>query len=450
MRAPRAARPRRGSPRSRRRGLRRRAELSSRPYRPDARALPRRRRRGGGGSLADLPWWDVFDDRCCRRSCARRSRTASTRGSRPRGSRRRARSTEARAGTCCPASATRAGSSGSARTSVTNPAARPSTRSTAVLFSWELDLWGRLRRPTEVARAQYLASEEARRGVLLSLVSDVASAYFELRELDEDLAIARRTTAAFQETHDLFRRRLEGGAASALETARAEALLGSVSAQIPEIERAIVAKETELNFLLGRNPQPILRDGPLAALPPPVARRPALGAARAAARRARGGAAPRRRERGHRRRQRGLLPAAQPHGRLRQREPRARRALLAGASPGASRRACSVRSSRPGRIKGNYRASQARYEQAKVRYQATVAASFGEVSSALADPREAAEAEARSDAGRPRVPRGGAPREPALHVRALRVLRGAGRAAAALPRRARRWRRRAATRSWRS
>jgi multidrug efflux system outer membrane protein len=137
-------------------------------------------------------------------------------------------------------------------------------------FAWELDLWGRIRRQTEAARAQYLATEEARRGVLLSLVSDVAAAYFELRELDAELEIANRTTTAFQDTFDLFSRRLEGGAASALETARAEALLGQVSAQVPEIERAIVAKENHLNFLLGRNPQPIPRDGPDTPVPPDV------------------------------------------------------------------------------------------------------------------------------------------------------------------------------------
>src|SRR6185503_2692911 len=117
---------------------------------------------------------------------------------------------------------------------------------------------------------QYLATEEARRGVLLSVLSDVATAYFELRELDSELEIARRTTAAFQDTYDLFSRRLEGGAASALETSRAEASLGEVAAEIPEIERAIVARENQINFLLGRNPQPISREGSLLALPPEV------------------------------------------------------------------------------------------------------------------------------------------------------------------------------------
>jgi multidrug efflux system outer membrane protein len=138
--------------------------------------------------------------------------------------------------------------------------------------SWELDLWGRIRRSNEAALAQYLASEEARRGVYLSLVSEVATRYFQLRELDLQLEIARRTTGAFQETYDLFDKRLQGGAASALETSSAEALLASTAATIPDLERQIVAEENELSFLLGRNPGPIARGAALEQqfLPPDV------------------------------------------------------------------------------------------------------------------------------------------------------------------------------------
>lgn len=129
--------------------------------------------------------------------------------------------------------------------------------------SWEIDLWGRIRRLNEAARAQYLATEEARRGVLLSLVSDVATSYFRLRELDLELEIARRSAAAFQETYDLFNRRLEAGAASGLETAAAGATLASTAAEIPDLERLILAQENRLAFLLGRNPGPIARGNPL-------------------------------------------------------------------------------------------------------------------------------------------------------------------------------------------
>ncbi len=139
-------------------------------------------------------------------------------------------------------------------------------------LSWELDLWGRIRRSSEAALARYIASEEARRGVLLSLVSEVATDYFQLRQLDLRLEIARRTTTAFQETSDLFGRRLEAGMASALETASAEASLASVAGQVPQLESQIVTLENAIGLLLGRNPGPIARGAALTdqVLPPEV------------------------------------------------------------------------------------------------------------------------------------------------------------------------------------
>jgi multidrug efflux system outer membrane protein len=139
-------------------------------------------------------------------------------------------------------------------------------------LSWEIDLWGRVRRLSESALAQYLSTEEARRGVLLSVVSQVAESYFELRALDERLAIAQRTTEAFQGTYDLFDRQLTGGIASQLELSRAEAALGTAAAAIPDLERQIVAQENLLSFLVGRNPGPIPRGAALneQSLPPDV------------------------------------------------------------------------------------------------------------------------------------------------------------------------------------
>lgn len=138
--------------------------------------------------------------------------------------------------------------------------------------SWEIDLWGRIRRSNEAALAEYLASEEARRGVYLALTSEIATDYFQLRELDLQLEIARRTSGAFQETFDLFNRRLQGGAASALETSSAEALLASTTATIPDLERQITAQENLISFLIGRNPGPIARGAALndQFLPPAV------------------------------------------------------------------------------------------------------------------------------------------------------------------------------------
>jgi multidrug efflux system outer membrane protein len=132
-----------------------------------------------------------------------------------------------------------------------------------VNFAWELDVWGRIRRLNESARAQYLATEDARRGVLLTLVSQVAIEYFLLLGLDEQLAIAKETVASFQETYDLFNRKLQEGAASALETAYAAAALHQVASTIPDIERQIEATENQINLLIGRNPGPIPRGQPI-------------------------------------------------------------------------------------------------------------------------------------------------------------------------------------------
>ncbi len=136
--------------------------------------------------------------------------------------------------------------------------------------AWEIDLWGRIRRLNEAARAQYLASEEGRRSVQLALVSEVAAAYFDLRELDAELDITRNTVGAFQNTVDLFNNRLRGGTASGLETSRAEALLANAAAQIPLIERDIIATENQLNLLLGQMPGPIARGAALAEQPLPA------------------------------------------------------------------------------------------------------------------------------------------------------------------------------------
>jgi multidrug efflux system outer membrane protein len=128
---------------------------------------------------------------------------------------------------------------------------------------WEVDLWGRVRRLNESARAQFLASEEARRGVQLSLLSDVATAYFELLELDQEMEIAGRTTNSFTESLRIFSRRLEGGTASALESSRAEAAFEDAAAALPSIRQRIALTENQLCVLLGRNPGPIPRPGSL-------------------------------------------------------------------------------------------------------------------------------------------------------------------------------------------
>lgn len=139
----------------------------------------------------------------------------------------------------------------------------------AFQMAWEIDVWGRIRRATEASLADLLAAEDVRRGVVLSLVTDVAQAYFELRELDLELEIARRTRDSFQETLDLFNRQLLGGVGNKLATSRAEAALASTAATIPEIERQIVVKENQISILLGRVPGPVDRGSSLLAQPVP-------------------------------------------------------------------------------------------------------------------------------------------------------------------------------------
>ncbi len=127
----------------------------------------------------------------------------------------------------------------------------------AISAAWEADVWGRIRRMNEAAKAQYLATEEGKRAVMLSLVSEVAQAYFELLGLDLQLEISKENTANFGDTLKLFTQRLEGGVASKLQTSRAEAAQATAAATIPEYERQIALKENQINVLLGQNPAPV-------------------------------------------------------------------------------------------------------------------------------------------------------------------------------------------------
>lgn len=138
--------------------------------------------------------------------------------------------------------------------------------------TWEADVWGRIRRLNESARAQYLATEEARRGVMLTLVSDVAQSYFELLGLELQLQIAKESTVSFEQTLKLFTQKYEGGAASKLDTARAQAALSITAANIPEIERQIAIKENQISILIGANPASVAHKSKLLdeVIPPDV------------------------------------------------------------------------------------------------------------------------------------------------------------------------------------
>jgi multidrug efflux system outer membrane protein len=136
---------------------------------------------------------------------------------------------------------------------------------------WELDLWGRLRRLNEAARAQYLATEEARRGVVTTLVADVAESYLALRGLDLELEIARRTRAVATDSLRLTRVRRTGGVASSLDLRQAEQLLFTAGTRVASLEREAARAENALNLLLGRLPGEIRRAPGFAAIQEPPA-----------------------------------------------------------------------------------------------------------------------------------------------------------------------------------
>jgi multidrug efflux system outer membrane protein len=125
--------------------------------------------------------------------------------------------------------------------------------------SWEIDLWGRIRRLTESAQANLLASEEARRGVVLTLVASVAGNYLQLRGLDEQLAISQRTLNAYAQSLNLFELQYKYGQVSLITVAQARSQYETAAAQIPQVERQIGLTENAIALLLGRNPGPIPR-----------------------------------------------------------------------------------------------------------------------------------------------------------------------------------------------
>ena len=120
--------------------------------------------------------------------------------------------------------------------------------------AWEADVWGRIRRMNEGARAQYLETEEARRGVMLTLASEVSQAYFELLGLRLQLDVAREATQSYTATLKLFTERLQGGLGNALQTSRATTDLSIAAASVPEFERLIALKENQIDVLAGKTP----------------------------------------------------------------------------------------------------------------------------------------------------------------------------------------------------
>ncbi|WP_297354481.1 efflux transporter outer membrane subunit, partial [Paraburkholderia sp.] len=126
--------------------------------------------------------------------------------------------------------------------------------------SWEIDFFGKLRRQTEAARANLLASEEGRRATILTLVASVASSYVNLLSLDRQLDIAKSTVASRAASVNVFQLRFSGGEVSQMELAQSQSEYQASLAAIPQIELQIAQQEDALSILLGHNPEVIVRD----------------------------------------------------------------------------------------------------------------------------------------------------------------------------------------------
>lgn len=139
-------------------------------------------------------------------------------------------------------------------------------------LSWEIDIWGRIRRSNEAGRAELLAKEEARRAVILELVSNVAQAYFDLLQYDMQLDIARRTLLGWDESVRIAKARLRQGLIPKLDADQFEAERANAAARAAELERQVVQKENQLSVLIGRNPGKIFRTRSLTeqVMPPQV------------------------------------------------------------------------------------------------------------------------------------------------------------------------------------
>ncbi len=217
-------------------------------------------------SFADLPWWEVFGDPMLQRLVSQtlagnydlQSAVANVEQAR------------AQVGIAASEFYPQVGYRGTAeRQREFLIPGRPNTTFNVFLgafnLAWEIDVWGRIRRSTEAARARFLASEEARRGVVVTLVSDVAADYFQLLELDRELAIAHESADTYGRTLDVFTQRYLGGTDTKISTSRAQANLQASIALIASLERQIVQQEDAISVLLGTNPAPIERGMPLVA-----------------------------------------------------------------------------------------------------------------------------------------------------------------------------------------
>jgi multidrug efflux system outer membrane protein len=147
------------------------------------------------------------------------------------------------------------------------PAFDTSAHQVDLSLAWDLDFWGKYRRANESARASLLATQWAREAVISTLVSDVAAAYFQLRELDLQLEISRRTLASRQNSLELTQVLAKGGGTSMLDVRQAEQLVFTAAEAIPDLERRVEQEENFISTLLGNYPGPIARGAKLTEQP---------------------------------------------------------------------------------------------------------------------------------------------------------------------------------------
>jgi multidrug efflux system outer membrane protein len=213
-------------------------------------------------SIADLPWWGVFNDQPLQALIAEGLhnnydlQVAVSRIEQARDIVAQAKSEGA------PQIGYNLGASGQ---EAVVPGVRSATSTTYGTFggvinaAWEFDVWGRIRRSTEAAQANLLGQEDVRRGVMLTLVSDLAAGYFRLLELDRELAIAQESVTTYGQTLDLFTDRYKAGKDSELPVQRSQALYQNAQANISTFKRLITQQENALCVLAGRAPGPITR-----------------------------------------------------------------------------------------------------------------------------------------------------------------------------------------------
>jgi multidrug efflux system outer membrane protein len=219
-------------------------------------------------SLADLKWWEVFSDERLqdleRTALAQNYdlRDAVARVEAARANLGIVRSNQyPNFGAGADVTTTRFSRNGSLPLPATLAPSQNRTYGEAVLnlLSFEVDIWGRLRRATEAARANLLSADETRKAVITTLVSDVATAYFNLRELDAEFDISRRTLATRQASLDLIKNRQNGGVATLLDLRQGEELVYTASETIPTLQQEIAQTENAINLLLGKNPGEVVR-----------------------------------------------------------------------------------------------------------------------------------------------------------------------------------------------